>query len=103
MSKVISDQVAKAEMLISGLKKYSDIAKSAGLDTKVLAELETDSLALGKENVELERLMSEAKAASRNANKKLADLRSKFQAVKKQVKLGTDPSKWGLVGIMDKK
>ncbi|MDR1809396.1 MAG: hypothetical protein LBR34_03190 [Prevotella sp.] len=103
MSKLINDQIAKAEMLISGLKKYSDIAKNAGLDMKTLVELGNESLVLSKQNAELEKMMSEVKAAARNANKKLAEVKNMFQSVKKQVKLNTDPSKWGLVGIMDKR
>ncbi|MDR1200597.1 MAG: hypothetical protein LBL58_03060 [Tannerellaceae bacterium] len=103
MSKTISDQVAKVEMLISGLKKYSEIAENANLDTQVITELELEAQALAKQNQELERLMEEARPISKEANRKLTDVREKYQAIKKKVKLSADSSQWGQVGIMDKR
>jgi hypothetical protein len=103
MSKTISEQVAKVEMLVSGLKEYSEIAKSANLDTQAIAELESEAQTLSAQNLELERLMEEARPISKEANKKLADIRAKYQAIKKRIKLNIEPSKWGQVGIMDKK
>jgi hypothetical protein len=103
MSKTISDQVVKAEMLISGLRKYSEIAKNANLDAQGIAELESETQALAKQNQALERLMEEARPISKDANGKLISVREKYQAIKKKVKLSTDSSQWEQVGITDKR
>ncbi|MDR1102511.1 MAG: hypothetical protein LBL42_02020 [Tannerella sp.] len=103
MSKTISEQVAKAEMLVSGLKKYPETARNVRLDMQAIAELESETQVLAGQNQELEHLTEEARRISKVANRKLAEVRKKYQAIKKKVKMNTESSQWRHVGIMDKK
>ncbi|MDR0749915.1 MAG: hypothetical protein LBF62_10165 [Tannerellaceae bacterium] len=103
MSKTVSEQVKKTEMLISGLRNNSEIMKNAGVSEQLISELEAENAGLNKQNQELERLMEEARPISKDANRKLAEVRTKFQEIKKKVKLSTDASKWEQVGIADKR
>jgi hypothetical protein len=103
MSKVIKDQVQKAETLISGLRKNSEISGKAGLNADLIAALETDVKLLNEQNQELEQLSEQEKSASRSANKKLIEVRKRFQEIKQKVKKSTDLSKWAQVGILDKR
>jgi hypothetical protein len=103
MSKVISEQVKKAESLIAGLRKNPEIMGKAGLDEQIIAALESESKLLSAQNDELEQLEVKRREASRAANRKLDEIRTRFQAMKKKVKLSADPSKWVQVGISDKR
>jgi ABC-type transporter Mla subunit MlaD len=103
MSKTISEQVKKAEMLISGLRNNVEIMKNAGLNEMLISELETENSVLNKQNQELERLLEEARPISKDANQKLSEVRTKYQEIKKKVKLSTEPSRWERVGIVDKR
>ncbi|MDR3339088.1 MAG: hypothetical protein LBT25_03150 [Candidatus Symbiothrix sp.] len=103
MSKTISEQVKKAEMLISGLRNNVEIMKNAGLNETLISELETGNNVLNKQNQELERLMEEARPISKDANRKLSEVRTKYQEIKKKAKLSTESSKWEQIGIMDKR
>jgi predicted RNase H-like nuclease (RuvC/YqgF family) len=103
MSKTVSDQVTKAEMLISGLKKHPETAKKINPDAQAIAELESETQALGKQNRELERIMEEARRISKDTNRKLVNVRTMYQAIKKKIKLSTESSQWEQVGIMDRR
>jgi regulator of replication initiation timing len=103
MSKVINDQVKKTEILISGLRNNMAVVKNWELDEQSINELETENNALNADNQKLERLMEEARPVSKEANRKLADVRTKFMVIKKKIKLSTDPAKWEQFGIMDKR
>jgi DNA repair exonuclease SbcCD ATPase subunit len=103
MSRVIKDQVQKAETLISGLRKNSEISEKAGVNADLIAALETEVKLLNGQNQELEQLSERAKSVSRSASKKLIEVRKHFQEIKRKVKMSADPSKWAQVGILDKK
>ncbi|MDR0682634.1 MAG: hypothetical protein LBG15_12440 [Dysgonamonadaceae bacterium] len=103
MSKTISEQVKKAEMLISGLRNNVEILRNADLNEQLISELETEKEILNKQNQEVERLLDEARPISKDANKKLLEVRTKYQEIKKKVKLSTESSKWEQVGIADKR
>jgi hypothetical protein len=103
MSKTINEQVKKAEMLISGLRNNVEIMKNAGLNEMLISELETENSVLSKQNRALEQLLEEARPISKEANRKLLEVRTKYQEIKKKVKLSTESSKWEQVGVMDKR
>jgi hypothetical protein len=103
MSKTISDQVNKTELLISGLRDNMDIAANAGLTSQQIAELEAETNALKSDNQEVERLLEQAKPIARIAVGKLVGVRTKFIDVKRKIKQHTDPTKWASVGILDKR
>ncbi|MDR1779765.1 MAG: hypothetical protein LBR50_03415 [Tannerella sp.] len=103
MSKVISEQVKKAESLIAGLRKHPEIMGKVGVNEQTLAALESESKLLGAQNEELEQLEAKRSEVSRAANGKLVAIRTQFQTLKRTVKLNTDPAKWAQVGILDKK
>ncbi|MDR3218374.1 MAG: hypothetical protein LBU22_05240 [Dysgonamonadaceae bacterium] len=103
MSKTISEQVKKAEILISGLRNNVEIMKNAGLNEVLISELEAENSVLNKQNQALEQLLEEARPISKDANRKLLEVRAKYQEIKKKVKLGTEPAKWERVGIVDKR
>ncbi|MDR1743038.1 MAG: hypothetical protein LBR48_04365 [Dysgonamonadaceae bacterium] len=103
MSKVINEQVKKAEALISGLRKHPEMMKKAGLNEALINTLETESKLLNSQNQELEDLELKRREASRKANKKYNEIRVHFQDMKKKIKLSFDPSEWAQAGISDKK
>jgi phage shock protein A len=103
MSKVISEQVKKAEALTSGLRKKPEIMASAGLNEQSIAALESECRLLNEQNQELEQIVEKSKSVSQTANKKLIEVRNRFQELKKKIKMSTDSSKWEQVGIFDKR
>jgi septation ring formation regulator EzrA len=103
MSKVISDQVEKSQLLISGLRKNLNLAKAYSVDSVLLNQLDAENKELDAENKELERLQQEIRMKSREAQKKLALSREKITNIKRLIKKNTDPSRWKDLGIMDKR
>jgi predicted nucleic acid-binding Zn-ribbon protein len=103
MSKVINDQIQKTENLIVGLRNNLAQVKGFMIDEQSINELESDISTLNVTNQKLERLLEEARPISKDATAKLADVKTKFMALKKKVKLNVDPSKWEQFGIADKR
>jgi exonuclease VII small subunit len=103
MSKLISEQVRKTEILISGLKNNKDVVKNWGIDESIINDLETEKISLNEANQELERIKTEAKEKSRTATKQMSDLQKKFVEVKKIIKRDAEPLAWSQFGVLDKR
>jgi hypothetical protein len=103
MSKIVSEQIKKVEILISGMKSNKDIIKKAGLDENLISELETENNALNADNFELERLKTEVREKSRATTKKMVNLRRRYVETKRSIKKNADSAKWGQFGIMDRR
>jgi hypothetical protein len=103
MSKIITEQIKKTEILISGLKNNKDVVKKWGVEESAILALEAEEKLLDSYNQKLESLLAEARATSKEANKKLYNVKAMFATIKKQIKTNNDPLKWSQFGVMDKR
>jgi len=103
MSKVFTDQVNKTKMLITGMKNKSGLVKHRGLDDAFINQLETDTNLAASYNEELERLKSQVREKTRQANAKLIEVKNQVKAAKKVIKSDFDQTKWHEFGIADKR
>ncbi len=103
MSKTYLDYLAKAEMLVGGLKNNYDEIKSKGVNADELAQMET-MIAEGRTlEAEVERLRVEMNAVYVKANEKLTAVKDKTAELKRIVKQNISAERWLQFGIPDKR
>lgn len=103
MSKVYSEQIQKAQTLVSGLKKNFELIKNHGITKEQIALLENDATIAASLNEEVEALRAQINAKVRQANKKLIEVKNNMTNTKKIVKSHFDQEKWQYFGIQDKR
>lgn len=103
MSKTYLDQLAKAQNLADGLTRHADWAKSKGIDSGRIQEMEKlikEGQAL---NAQVEQLREEAKKVAAVANERLAAVKERYNAMKAVVKQNVNQDKWLDYGVQDKR
>ncbi len=103
MSKTYETQLAKAKMLVDGLKNNAEWAQKHGISTNELSELETIIAEGEKLNAEVEALQAKTREISSVANSKLFFVKQKIKTMKQEVKHNVDILDWSKFGIMDKR
>ena len=103
MSKVYSEQIAKTQLLLTGLKKNAALLKNKGIDEQFIGKLENDSSLAATIDQEKDKLKAEVKTKTIQAYAKMREIQKQVLAAKKIIKSDFDKSKWLDFGIADKK
>ena len=103
MSKTYSDQMNKAEILVTGMRRNYEQIKEHGISLEELSMLESAISEGEKLNKEVERLRSEISEMSTQANRKLITVKDKSLELKRIVKRHIDIDHWEDFGVMDKR
>jgi hypothetical protein len=103
MSKVYSEQVQKANMLVVGMRKNFDLVKNHGITLEQLSQLEEAAKAATDMNREVEELREKTSAKAAEANQKLIEVKDTMRDVKRIVKGYFEQTKWESFGILDKR
>lgn len=103
MSKTISEQVVKAQTLVSGLRKQWDLVKGKGLDDKYLKELEEGGKELQACDEAVEKIRMELHERIKETNEKLIALKEKMLVARKTVKMNFSQEQWVKFGVTDKR
>lgn len=103
MSKIYSEQVQKARMLVAGLKKNYEQVKNRGISREQIEQLEKDADLASNYNNELDALRAEVSTKAAVANRKLTEVKNNTQNMKQIIKRCFDQSRWQDFGVMDKR
>lgn len=103
MSKTISDQIEKTELLINGLRKNLNLIADKGIDAHSIDEMEALSKKLAEQNKKVETLRVEVAKEAKKAREQYDELRAKFGSVKRILKLSFPQEKWQNLGVFDKR
>lgn len=103
MSKTYSDQMNKAKILVTGMRRNYEQIKEHGISLEELSMLESAISEGEKLNKEVERLRSEISEMSTQANRKLITVKDKSLELKRIVKRHIDIDHWEDFGVMDKR
>lgn len=103
MSKILEEQVQKAQMLVDGLKKNREQVKARGVTDGQIAELEQKAEQLKAMNEEVERLRDELSRKSKAANRQMMETKGKLMELKHFVKRYFEPGHWRDLGVPDKR
>lgn len=103
MSKTYSDQVQKAEMLVTGLRKNFEQIQPFGISLEEIKRLETTAAEASQMNREVEVLREEVSRKAAAANKKLTEVKNSMQNLKQIIKHNFEQEKWVNFGMPDKR
>lgn len=103
MSKVISEQIEKTQVLLTGLKSKAELIKNKGLDDEFMNRLNTDNNLMATYNQELDKLKAELKAKTIQANRKMMEIKTQVKEAKRVVKRDFMQHQWKEFGITDKR
>ena len=104
MSKVYAEQVNKAQLLVTGLKKNYEWVKSrCDITMEQIQDLEALADEAARMNAEVEALREEVSRKAAAANRKLDEVKIRMMSAKRQIKASFDPMKWMELGVMDKR
>jgi predicted secreted Zn-dependent protease len=103
MSKIYSDQVRKAEMLASALKKNFSAVASHGITDKMIVDLSESSQAVDSLNKEIEGLREEIGRKVFQITRKVDEMKKSMQKSKQIIKRDFDQTEWQRFGILDKR
>jgi hypothetical protein len=103
MSKVYSDQVAKTQLLLTGLKKNVELLKNKGINNEFISRLEADNRLAATYNDENDKLKADVRTKTRQANAKLNEVKRQVQEAKKVIKRDFEKTQWQDFGLQDKK
>lgn len=103
MSKVISEQIEKTQMLLNGLKGKIDSLRNKGLDEVFIDKLKTDNHLLATYNEELDKLKAELKSKTIQTNRKVMEIKNQVKEAKRIIKRDYLQQQWKEFGITDKR
>ncbi len=103
MSKTYRDQMAKAKMLIAGLKNNAEWATQHNISMDELSNLEQQIAEGERLNACVDELRDKIKTITQDANGKLISVKQRTQAMKREVKMNVDITRWTDFGIPDKR
>ncbi len=103
MSKTYLNEMARAKTLIAGLRKNADWAQKhniGGDDLSAMEQLIAEGEAL---NASVDELREKLHGLTQEANAKLTQVKRQFQAMKREVKMNVDSTRWLDYGVLDKR
>ena len=103
MSVTVKNEISKAEVLVSGLKKHLDEVKQLGITAEEIKKMEELSQTLLQKDEEVEALRREANEKGRENRELLAELKEQMLAFRKAVKQRYMQSDWIKYGVQDKR
>jgi len=103
MSKIISEQIEKTEMLLNGLRSKAELIKDKGLDEEYVNKLNSDNKLMATYNEELDKLKAELKAKTIQANRKMLEIKTQVREAKRVIKRDFLQNHWKEFGIIDKR
>ncbi|MBB4036192.1 hypothetical protein GGR21_002093 [Dysgonomonas hofstadii] len=103
MSKVISEQIEKTQMLLNGLEGKAELVKNKGLDDEFIKKLSVNNQQMTVYNEELDKLKAELKAKTIQANRKIMEIKSQVKDAKRVIKRDFSQYQWREFGINDKR
>ena len=103
MSKTYLNQVEKTKMLVEGLLANQAIVHNIGITDEQVAELGQIAAEAEVLNKAVDDLRAALSVKTREANRKLVEVREKTLAAKRLIKRSYDPERWKDFGILDKR
>ena len=103
MSKTISDQIEKIQLLISGLRKNLHLVTDKGINTELIDKMEAIGKTLAVQNEKVEVLREEVSKEIRIANQQHKELRDDFADTKRIIKQNFPQEEWEKFGVLDKR
>lgn len=103
MSVTVKNEINKAEVLVSGLRKHLDDVKQIGISADRIKELEEASKTLRQKDEELDALRQEVTKKSRENHELLAELKEQMFTFRKAVKQRYTQPDWIKFGVQDKR
>ena len=103
MSVTVKNEINKAEVLASGLKKHLDEVKQIGINAEEIKKMEELSHKLLQKDEEVEALRREANEKGRENRELLAELKEQMFAFRKAVKQRYMQPDWIKYGVQDKR
>ena len=103
MSVTVTNEISKAEVLASGLKKHLDEVKQLGITAEEIKKMEESCEALRKKDEEVEALRREANQKGRENRELLAELKGQMLTFRKAIKQRYTQPDWIKYGVQDKR
>ena len=103
MSVTVTNEIKKAEVLVSGLKSHLDEVKQIGVTAEGIKKMEELSKELAKKDEEVDALRREANQKGRENRELLAELKSQMLTYRKAVKQRYMQPEWLKYGVQDKR
>ena len=97
----LGETLARAGLMVAGLKVNSDRLKRRGLDEGFIASLEGLNKSIGELNAEQEALKSRLKEKTAQIDEAFASLKTKLSEARKVIKLELPQTGWKEFGITD--
>ena len=103
MSKTYLNQVEKTKMLVNGLSDHQALVRNVGISDEQVAELSQIAAEAEVLNKAVDDLRAALSVKTREANRKLIEVRKKTLAAKRVIKRCYEPERWKNFGILDKR
>lgn len=103
MSKTYSEQIAKTQSLVAGLKNNLELVRGKGLNEHFISKLEAETVLAAGYNNDAEQLRVDLKTKTTQANDKLNDVKQLVKEAKKIIKEDFAQTRWKEFGIIDKR
>ena len=103
MSKTYLNQVEKTKMLADGLSAHQILVCNIGISDEQVAELSRIADEAEVLNNAVDDLRAALSVKTREANRKLIEVREKTLAAKRVIKRSYEPERWKDFGILDKR
>ena len=103
MSKTYLNQVEKTKMLADGLSAHQILVRNVGISDEQVAELSRIADEAEVLNNAVDDLRAALSVKTREANRKLIEVREKTLAAKRVIKRSYEPEHWKDFGILDKR
>lgn len=103
MSKTYLNQVEKTKMLADGLSAHQILVRNVGISDEQVAELSRIADEAEVLNNAVDDLRAALSVKTREANRKLIEVREKTLAAKRTIKRSYEPERWKDFGILDKR
>ena len=103
MSKTYLNQVEKTKMLADGLSAHQILVRNIGISEEQVAELSRIADEAEVLNKAVDDLRAALSVKTREANRKLIEVREKTLAAKRVIKRSYEPERWKDFGILDKR
>ena len=103
MSKTYLNQVEKTKMLADGLSAHQILVRNVGISDEQVAELSRIADEAEVLNKAVDDLRAALSVKTREANRKLIEVREKTLAAKRIIKRSYEPERWKDFGILDKR
>ena len=103
MSVTVTNEINKAEVLASGLKKHLNEVKQLGINAEDIKKMEELSQNLRQKDEEVEALRRKANEKGRENRELLAELKEQMFVFRKAVKQRYMQPDWIKYGVQDKR